>query len=168
MTRVSYLPGVTVFFPNASHRHMAVFADSRCQRHIALHPFGSGLTEPSEIEQGTGPLTLVLILRTACVFVSSSSLHMLMLTFRRYFSAGGGSGASSATKANLTKLFDGYRDDPNSPDTVGPDGCMKYFGNDLEVDLEGMDALAVMEIIQAPTMGEISRDGFVDGWAAVK
>ena len=86
----------------------------------------------------------------------------------RYFSAGGGSGASSSTKANLTKLFDSYRDDvTHSPDTIGPDGSMKYFG-DLDVDLEGMDALAVMEVIQAPTMGEIGREGFVDGWAAIK
>ncbi|KAK3213535.1 hypothetical protein GRF29_28g210999 [Pseudopithomyces chartarum] len=85
----------------------------------------------------------------------------------RYFSAGGGSGASASTKTNLSKLFDSYRDDPNSPDTIGPDGCMKYFMTDLEVDLEGMDALAVMEIIQAPTMGEMDRKGFVDGWAAI-
>lgn len=34
----------------------------------------------------------------------------------------------------------------------------------LDVDLEGMDSLAALEIIQAPTMGEISREGFVNGW----
>ena len=34
----------------------------------------------------------------------------------------------------------------------------------LDVDLEGMDSLAVLEIIQAPTMGEITREGFVNGW----
>jgi DCN1-like protein 1/2 len=34
----------------------------------------------------------------------------------------------------------------------------------LEVDLEGMESLAVLEIIQAPTMGEITREGFVNGW----
>lgn len=72
-----------------------------------------------------------------------------------------------AVKANLNKLFDSYRDDPSTPDAIGPDGSMKYFGN-LGVDLEGMDAFAVSEVIQAPTMGEISREGFVEGWASLK
>ena len=102
------------------------------------------------------------------MFFALYLLTSVLLTLYRYFSAGGGSGASASTKTNLSKLFDSYRDDPNSPDTIGHDGCMKYFMTDLEVDLEGMDALAVMEIIQAPTMGEMDRKGFVDGWAAIK
>jgi hypothetical protein len=44
---------------------------------------------------------------------------------------------------------------------------MSYFEK-LGVDIEGMEALAVMELIQAPTMGEIGREGFVEGWASVK
>jgi hypothetical protein len=96
---------------------------------------------------------------------------MALLTFwYRYFSGGGGGGAgvSSSTKANLNKLFDSYRDDAaNSPDSIGPDGAMSYFEK-LGVDIEGMEALAVMELIQAPTMGEIGREGFVEGWASVK
>lgn len=40
---------------------------------------------------------------------------------------------------------------------------MSYL-QQLDVDLEGMDSLAVLEIIQAPTMGEIAREGFVNGW----
>jgi DCN1-like protein 1/2 len=40
---------------------------------------------------------------------------------------------------------------------------MSYL-QQLEVDLEGMESLAVLEIIQAPTMGEITREGFVNGW----
>lgn len=35
---------------------------------------------------------------------------------------------------------------------------------ELQIDLEDMDSLAAMEIIQAPTMGEITREGFVNGW----
>ncbi|KAF2438333.1 DUF298-domain-containing protein [Karstenula rhodostoma CBS 690.94] len=84
-----------------------------------------------------------------------------------YFSGGGGSGIVSSTKSNLNKFFDSYRDDvKNSPDSVGPDGAMGYFEK-LGVDLEGMDALAVMEVIQAPTMGEMSREGFVEGWSSL-
>ena len=94
---------------------------------------------------------------------------MALLTFEyRYFSGGGGSGVSSSAKANLNKLFDSYRDDAtNSPDTIGPEGSMGYF-EQLGVNLEGMDSLAVMEVIQAPTMGEIGREGFVEGWSSLK
>lgn len=44
---------------------------------------------------------------------------------------------------------------------------MQYFEK-LGVDVEGLEVLAVMEIIQAPTMGEMNREGFVEGWLAVK
>jgi DCN1-like protein 1/2 len=40
---------------------------------------------------------------------------------------------------------------------------MSYFA-DVDVDLEGLESLAANEVIQAPTMGEISREGFVNGW----
>jgi hypothetical protein len=40
---------------------------------------------------------------------------------------------------------------------------MKYF-QDTGVDAEELDALAALEIVQAPTMGEMSRKGFVAGW----
>jgi hypothetical protein len=64
----------------------------------------------------------------------------------------------------LNKLFDKYREDAaGEPDAIGVEGTMSYL-QELEVDLEGMESLAVLEIIQAPTMGEISRDGFVNGW----
>ena len=36
---------------------------------------------------------------------------------------------------------------------------------ELQVDLEDMDVLAVSEIMQSPTMGEITREGFVNGWS---
>ncbi|KAF9736940.1 hypothetical protein PMIN01_04719 [Paraphaeosphaeria minitans] len=74
--------------------------------------------------------------------------------------------AASLSKSSLNKLFDSLRDDKNSPDTVGPEGAMGYFEK-LGVDLEGMDALAVMEVIQAPTMGELGREGFVEGWSSL-
>jgi len=38
----------------------------------------------------------------------------------------------------------------------------------IGVDTEGMDCLVVFEILQAPAMGEMSREGFVDGWTALK
>ena len=65
---------------------------------------------------------------------------------------------------NLNKLFDRYQE-AGAPDKdiVGVEGTMRYF-DDTGVDAEGLDALAALEIVQAPTMGEMSRDGFVKGW----
>ncbi|KAF2189061.1 DUF298-domain-containing protein [Zopfia rhizophila CBS 207.26] len=83
-----------------------------------------------------------------------------------YFSGGSGPAVSSGTKANLNKIFDKYRDDPGAPDTVGVTGSMSYL-KDINVDIEDIGALAVFEIVQAPAMGEMTREGFVDGWSAL-
>lgn len=40
---------------------------------------------------------------------------------------------------------------------------MKYF-QDIDIDVEELDSFVVFEIVQAPTMGEMTRDGFVNGW----
>jgi DCN1-like protein 1/2 len=81
---------------------------------------------------------------------------------------GGGAGTPSGSPALLHKLFDKYREDAkNAPDTIGADGSMKYL-TDLGADLEDLDCLAALEIVQAPSMGEIGREGFVKGWSNLK
>ena len=57
-------------------------------------------------------------------------------------------------------------DDPSTPDTVNVSGMMKYLG-DIGVDIEDIGMLAVSEIVKSPTMGEMTKDGFVDGWSAL-
>jgi DCN1-like protein 1/2 len=103
--------------------------------------------------------------RTAAVRVLKSHGWDTQNAVNAYYSgSGGGSNASAATKATLNKLFDTYREDAaGEPDVVGVEGTMSYL-QQLDVDLEGMESLAALEIIQAPTMGEISREGFVNGW----
>ena len=89
---------------------------------------------------------------------------LLTVQYRYYSGGGSGSTGSSAIKATLNKVFDRYREDAaGEPDNVGIEGTMKYF-TDTDVDLEGLESFAVLEIVQAPTMGEMSRDGFVNGW----
>jgi len=84
-----------------------------------------------------------------------------------YFSGGGASSLpSSSSKSGLNKVFDKYRDDKTTPDTIGVTGMMGYLG-DLKVELEDIGMLAVSEIIQCPTMGEITREGFTDGWSSL-
>ncbi|PBP27451.1 DUF298-domain-containing protein [Diplocarpon rosae] len=43
---------------------------------------------------------------------------------------------------------------------------MRYL-NDLGVNLGNVEHLIPLEIIQAPAMGEMSKDGFVDGWRKI-
>lgn len=95
----------------------------------------------------------------------------------RYYQGTPNSAPSSAT---VSKLFDSYRgmfvsteeksplliqiDDPkNEPDKIGFDGVMKYLG-DLNVSLDDATVMAIFELVNAPAMGEISREGFVAGW----
>ncbi|KAL1628616.1 Scaffold-type E3 ligase [Neofusicoccum ribis] len=84
----------------------------------------------------------------------------------RYFNnGGGGAGGAKPYEANLNQIFDKYIDNPQDKDTVGVDGTMKYLA-DLDVPLDDITSLAILELVQAPTMGEITRKGFVDGWTA--
>lgn len=83
---------------------------------------------------------------------------------KRYFNnGGGGAGGAKPYEANLNQIFDRYADNAQDKDTIGIDGTMNYLA-DLNVPLDDIAAFALLELVQAPTMGEISRKGFVDGW----
>ncbi|KFH48433.1 Defective in cullin neddylation protein-like protein [Hapsidospora chrysogenum ATCC 11550] len=41
---------------------------------------------------------------------------------------------------------------------------MSYLQDKLKVSLENAELFVVLEIVQAPSVGEITRAGFVDGW----
>jgi DCN1-like protein 1/2 len=51
-------------------------------------------------------------------------------------------------------------------DTIGVDGTMLYF-EDLGINLETVGFLVPMEIVQAPALGEITKEGFVGGWKRI-
>jgi DCN1-like protein 1/2 len=40
---------------------------------------------------------------------------------------------------------------------------MRYLA-DLGINMETAEFLVPLEIVQAPALGEITRDGFIDGW----
>lgn len=48
-------------------------------------------------------------------------------------------------------------------DTISVEGTMKYLA-DLSINMENAEFLVPLEIVQAPALGEITKDGFVDGW----
>lgn len=43
---------------------------------------------------------------------------------------------------------------------------MKYF-NDINVDVAAVDILIASEIIQSSSLGEMTREGFVNGWSSL-
>ncbi|KAI9749366.1 MAG: hypothetical protein M4579_006897 [Chaenotheca gracillima] len=104
--------------------------------------------------------------RSAAKYLRSADWNVQQAV-NAFYHAGTGGGNNSAQTAALNKLFDHYRDDPQeNPDTIGVEGAMRYL-SDLSVQLDEPAVLAVGEALQAPTMGEFTRDGFVKGWRSL-
>lgn len=85
----------------------------------------------------------------------------------RFFSNGVAVGPSP-NKGALSKLFDKYRDDAkNEPDEINIDGTMSML-QEMDVDPEEVDVLIFSELVQSPSLGKITRGGFVDSLSAQK
>lgn len=107
----------------------------------------------------------------------------------RFFQSSTGASTASGASTSLNKLFDRYRgeqsfalsspastipivliqrethaDNPGQePDSIGVAGSMRYLG-DLGVNLDEAVVLAILTELASPTMGELTREGFVEGW----
>lgn len=55
-------------------------------------------------------------------------------------------------------------DGKDERDKLELESTMAYLSNDLNVNLENAELFVAVELIQAPTVGEITRRGYVDGW----
>ncbi|KIN04238.1 hypothetical protein OIDMADRAFT_18259 [Oidiodendron maius Zn] len=83
------------------------------------------------------------------------------------FFQSGGSAVGSKESDALGKLFENYRDEKTDEvDTIGVEGTMQYFEH-LGINLESVEFLVPMEIVQAPALGEIGKEGFVTGWRRI-
>lgn len=60
-----------------------------------------------------------------------------------------------------------FEPDSQDVDVIGVDGTMRYLG-DLGVKLDDVVVLAILTELSAPTMGELTRDGFVGGWKKIQ
>ncbi|KAK1485828.1 hypothetical protein CABS01_13522 [Colletotrichum abscissum] len=101
-------------------------------------------------------------------YSAHSVCHVLRKVASRlaYFSGASGTSTptTSALDTSLNQMFDKLRDDSkDEKNTLGLDTTMAYLG-DLGVNIENAELLVVMELLQAPSVGEITRKGFVDGW----
>jgi DCN1-like protein 1/2 len=74
---------------------------------------------------------------------------------------------ANPTRKSLTSIFDKYRDDPkNEPDAIDAEGTSTLLG-DIQIGLDDVGALIFSEIVQSPSLGRITREGFVDGLTEV-
>lgn len=79
-----------------------------------------------------------------------------------YFSGNSNSASTSPSRTKLNKLFDQYRDAPqDSPDEINMEGAMKLMGA-LSVNIESVDMLVFSELVSCPSLGTVTREGFVD------
>jgi len=70
---------------------------------------------------------------------------------------------SNPHKAPLNKIFDKYREDPkNEPDEINMEGMMKLMG-DMDLSVEDVGLLIFSELVQSPSLGKLTREGFVEG-----
>ncbi|KAK0272182.1 Scaffold-type E3 ligase [Friedmanniomyces endolithicus] len=75
--------------------------------------------------------------------------------------------AANPLRKSLNSTFDKYRDDPrNEPDNIDVGGTSKLLGQ-LQIELDDVGALIFSDIVSSPSLGKITREGFVDGWAEV-
>lgn len=54
-----------------------------------------------------------------------------------------------------------------NPDGIGIEGAMKYLES-IQVKLDEVVCLAISELLQSPSMGEFTRENFVNGWKDAK
>ncbi|CAM1509856.1 Fc.00g001910.m01.CDS01 [Cosmosporella sp. VM-42] len=86
-------------------------------------------------------------------------LHILI-----YFASAGDNKGPSPLETKLDGLFDSLRDEGDGKDKLELDSTMAYLSKKLKISLENAELFVVMELVQAPNVGEITRKGFVDGW----
>ncbi|KEY67987.1 hypothetical protein S7711_09317 [Stachybotrys chartarum IBT 7711] len=85
-----------------------------------------------------------------------------------FFASGQESNGPSQLEAQLDALFDSLRDDKqDSKNQLELESTMNYLTNKLKVNLENAEMFIVQELLQAPSIGEITRKGYVDGWKMI-
>lgn len=74
-------------------------------------------------------------------------------------------GSSNIIKTALNNLYDSLAQ-PGETKSLGLDSTMSYIQK-LNFSLENIEILVLFETLQVPTIGEIPRSGFVDGWSRI-
>ncbi|KAI8948250.1 DUF298-domain-containing protein [Xylaria longipes] len=105
--------------------------------------------------------------RTASRYLKNSSYKLNEAVDAYFQTNGGGSGAAAGAgnrDAQLNQLFDSLRNEQeDGKDSLGADSAMSYLQS-IGVGLEDASLFLAVELLQAPSIGEIPRTGFVSGW----
>lgn len=129
-------------------------------RHSGLHPLGMQVS----LHTIHACLSYSMLPQMICITECTSRGFRLILN-NRHFQSGGTGDARAQYKPKLNTIFDKHRDAPSaSPDQISMGGTQEYF-EAIGVQLTDMSWIIASEIMQCPTMGEITREGFVNGWA---
>lgn len=79
------------------------------------------------------------------------------------FFSGPTNGAPNPLRANINKIFDKFRDDPkHEPDEINAEGTQKIL-SEMGIGLDDIGAFVFSELVQSPSLGRITREGFMDG-----
>lgn len=63
----------------------------------------------------------------------------------------------------MSKTFDKYRENPTEePDEINVEGTGKLLA-DMDISLEDIGSLVFSELVQSPSLGKITREGFLEG-----
>ncbi|KAI1032706.1 hypothetical protein LB504_006627 [Fusarium proliferatum] len=82
----------------------------------------------------------------------------------RFFSSNGDTKGPSPLEVSLDKLFSQLQDSSDEKDKLELDSTMSYLTEKLQVNIENAELLVALELLQAPSVGVITRKGYVDGW----
>lgn len=89
------------------------------------------------------------------------------LSTSRYLGQGNQGHADEERVAAIEKVFDDLviTSRGDTRDVLSTETTIEYLQS-LDVDLETAELFVVMELVKAPAVGEINRQGFVEGWKA--
>ncbi|KAF4949789.1 hypothetical protein FGADI_8657 [Fusarium gaditjirri] len=82
----------------------------------------------------------------------------------RFFSSNGDTKGPSPLEVSLDKLFSQLQDSSDEKDKLELESTMSYLTEKLQVNIENAELLVALELLQAPSVGVITRKGYVDGW----
>ncbi|KAI9882223.1 MAG: hypothetical protein M1823_006032 [Watsoniomyces obsoletus] len=106
--------------------------------------------------------------RTAARFLKANHWNPEHAADAYFRSTGAVDPARTAKEAPLNTIFNSFRDAPQEePDRIGVEGAMRYL-QALNVQLDDIVVLALSEALDAPSMGEFHRKGFLNGWINLK
>ncbi|KAF5024731.1 hypothetical protein F66182_3163 [Fusarium sp. NRRL 66182] len=82
----------------------------------------------------------------------------------RFFTSNGDNKGPSPLETKLDSLFDKLQDSSDEKDKLELESTMSYLTEKLKVNIENAELLVALELLQAPSVGVITRRGYVDGW----